>query len=49
MRGYDRSIEQDQLAGAPPSPAAIADRDRQVATMNAWLTRWDTATHNPNR
>ena len=48
MRGYDRSIEQDQHAGTPPTPAAIADRDRQVALMHTWLTRWDTAIQNPN-
>jgi len=43
MRGYDRSIEQDQLAGNMPTQAAISDRDRQVAIMYDWLGRWDTA------
>lgn len=46
MRGYDRSIEQDQHAGRPPTPAAVADRDRQVAIMYDWLKRWDTAIGN---
>ncbi|CAA9260744.1 MAG: hypothetical protein AVDCRST_MAG77-2644 [uncultured Chloroflexi bacterium] len=47
MRGYDRSIEQDEQAGRPSTPAAIADRDRQVATMYAWLARWDVAVMPP--
>jgi hypothetical protein len=48
MRGYDRSIEQDQLAGNAPTPEAVADRDRQVRTMYDWLARWDVAIGNPN-
>lgn len=43
LRGYDRSIEQDQHEGRPPTQDAIADRDRQVATMYEWLGRWDVA------
>ena len=46
MRGYDRSIEQDQQAGRTPTPGAMADRDRQVALMNDWLKRWDRAIDN---
>ncbi|HEU5316799.1 MAG TPA: hypothetical protein VFX49_11865 [Chloroflexota bacterium] len=43
MRGYDRSIEQDQAEGRSPTPFAIQDRDRQQRIMHDWLARWDHA------
>ena len=46
IRGYERAeVEQEPEQAAPH---AIADRDRQLAIMDAWLARWDRATGNPN-
>jgi hypothetical protein len=46
IRGYARAeVEQEPEKAAPH---AIEDRDRQLETMAAWLTRWDRATSDAN-